>query len=339
MRKGLLTFLSALGVMAAGPLLLFGVLFVITWREYPVQKTVLDDPSLPRLVVDQITLHAEAQGPEKAPVLIAVHDGPGGDYRSLLALKSLADQFRIVFYDQRGSGLSARVPANQLSIEESLKELESIADHFAPTRPIHLLGHGWGGMLAAAYAGRHPQRVQGLILAEPGFLNTEMAQRVMPELSRTSASFILNTSLAWIKSLHIHGPDPSAAEDFVFSQIRYQPRYHCADRKPQPDSSWRAGFRAWKTITQSTFTAEGKIVINFIQDLKKLPLPVLFLVSECNSLTGQTFQKQQIQLFSKAEMAQISGSGHELLLDNPQETLTRIRYYLKQRQPIFGQKP
>lgn len=338
MRKGFLTFLSALGVMAAGPLLIFILLFLLTWREYPVPKTVLDDPLLPRVVINQVTLHAESWGSETAPVLICVHDGPGGDYRSLLALKSLSDRFRVIFYDQRGSGLSARVATNRLSIAESLKELEGIADHFSPGRPVYLFGHGWGGMLAAAYARRYPQRVRGLILAEPGFLNTEMAQRIMPDMLRSSARFIVNAALSWIKSLHIHGPDNSAAEDFVFAQIRYQPRYHCEGQKPRADSSWRAGFKAWKIITQSTFSPEGKISIDFIGDLKTLSLPVLFLVSECNRLTGIAFQQEQMRLFAQAEMVQIRHSGHELLLDNPQETLSHIRRYLNHRLAALSTK-
>lgn len=330
MRRGLLTFLSALAVMAAGPLLLFVGAFLLTWKDYSVPATVSNNPNLPRLIIDQITLHAESFGPPQAPVLLVLHDGPGQDFKPLLPLKALADRYRVVFYDQRGSGLSARVPSEKLTIQESLKELERVIEQVSPERPVNLLGHGWGGMLAAAYAGKYPAKIEKLILAEPGFLNTDMANRILPALSRTSASFIWNTTWAWISSLHIHGPDSDAPADYVYAQIHFQPLYHCPGKKPQDLPLERSGFRAWKTITQSTFTKENKIAIDFVQGLTQLKKPVLFLVSECNSLTGKDFQTRQMRLFPKTQMALVKGSGHAFFQDKPQESLTQIRAFLTQ---------
>jgi proline iminopeptidase len=328
MPKALRTFLTALVVMAAGPLLIFLLAFVLTWKAYPVMSTVSDDPKVPRIVIQQVALHAESFGAPQAPLLVVVHDGPGGDYRSLLPLKALADSLRVVFYDQRGSGLSARVPADQLSVTKSLAELEAVVAHYAGQKPVMLLGHGWGGMLAAAFAGRHPEQVSHLLLAEPGFLNTAMAAKILPELSRTSAGFIFNTALSWVRALHIQGPDETAAEDYIYSQIRLQPRYHCPGRIPGVTSYWRGGFRAWKRVTGSTFNEKGQIAIDFIKGLEQLKKPVLLLSGSCNELTGPTFQKQQLRLFQRAEWQLVSNSGHELLLDQPQAVLTAIRRFL-----------
>ena len=49
-----------------------------------VPKTVEEDPSLPRIEVNGTTLHAEAFGDPSAPMVMMLHGGPGGDYRSLL---------------------------------------------------------------------------------------------------------------------------------------------------------------------------------------------------------------------------------------------------------------
>jgi proline iminopeptidase len=328
MRRGLLTFLSALGVMAAGPVLLFLVAFLFTWKDYKIPATVTSDPQLSRMIIEQISLHTESFGNPDSPLFLVIHDGPGQDYQSLLPLKALADRYRVVFYDQRGSGLSARVPDEKLTVTESLKELSALIEHLAPQQKVNLLGHGWGGMLAAAYTGKNPQKIAHLVLAEPGFLNTEMANRVLPELSRTSVGFIFNTTLAWVRSLHIQGPDKDASADYVYSQIHHQPRYHCSGVQTKPSPLLRSGFRAWKSTTQSTFSKEGKIAIDFVKDLPQVQIPVLFLVSECNSLTGKNFQSRQMRLFPKAEMSLIKRSGHNFLQDNPQASLQAIRKYL-----------
>src|SRR5262245_28214126 len=74
-----------------------------------VPRTVAEDPRPPRIEVAGTLLHAEAFGDPAAPMVMALHGGPGNDYRGMLPLKALADDgYRVVFWDQRGAGLSQR---------------------------------------------------------------------------------------------------------------------------------------------------------------------------------------------------------------------------------------
>ena len=78
-----------------------------------VPATVEDDPSLPRIEVNGTILHAEAYGNPSAPMIMMLHGGPGGDYRSLLPYRALADEgYYVVFWDHRGAGLSKRHDAS-----------------------------------------------------------------------------------------------------------------------------------------------------------------------------------------------------------------------------------
>ena len=78
-------------------------LFFTTSGQYPVVATVIDDASLPQIEIGGVRLHAETYGDPSNPVVIVLHGGPGGDYRSLLGAKSLANTNFVVFYDQRGN--------------------------------------------------------------------------------------------------------------------------------------------------------------------------------------------------------------------------------------------
>src|SRR3982750_4033464 len=64
------------------------------------------------VVVNGALLHAETHGPEDAPALVILHGGPGvGDCRSQVRdYGALADEFRLVLYDSRGSGRSEEKP-------------------------------------------------------------------------------------------------------------------------------------------------------------------------------------------------------------------------------------
>jgi proline iminopeptidase len=74
-----------------------------------VSLTVDEDPSLPSIFVNGTQLHSETFGNPNDPMIVMLHGGPGSDYRSLLNCSTFsADGFFVVFYDQRGSGLSRR---------------------------------------------------------------------------------------------------------------------------------------------------------------------------------------------------------------------------------------
>src|SRR3954454_4492848 len=95
-----------------------------------VPRTVDEDPSLPAIDLAGTRFHAEAFGNPDAPVLIVLHGGPGSDYRPLLPLRALADDsYRVVFWDQRGAGLSARHDPGTIDLATYLEDLRLVIEH------------------------------------------------------------------------------------------------------------------------------------------------------------------------------------------------------------------
>lgn len=145
-----------------------------------VPKTVVQDPTLSSISVNGALLHSEAFGPEDSTLIICIHGGPGGDYRYMLNCKTLATKgYRVVFYDQRGAGLSQRFPKSWYKSQGSdainkifYEELRGVIAHYktSTSQKVILLGQSWGAMLATGYAGKYPTDVYGLIVAEPGGL-------------------------------------------------------------------------------------------------------------------------------------------------------------------------
>jgi len=73
----------------------------------------------------------------------------------------LAEDFRVVMYDLRGSGLSA-VPPGPYSLEELAADLDGVIEALGLGRVL-LMGHSMSGALVLAYAAAHPEKVLGVV--------------------------------------------------------------------------------------------------------------------------------------------------------------------------------
>lgn len=315
---------------------LFGLGYVLTIGDYAVPETVAEDPTLPSITIDGYTYHAETYGDPANPVVIALHGGPGGDYRSTLALRALADEYYVVFFDQRGSGLSPRVVPEEITLESAIADVDTIVKHFGQGEKVNIVGHSWGAMLASAYVGRYPEKVDHVVLAEPGFLNSEFAEEwaegTQMHMSSGLLYYFLKTKF---EALHVNGPDEYAADDYFSHQINLyrgddhpQASYYCEGDKPSENVSWRSGAAAGNAIFQEAVDADGNFDINLAEGVKQFENKVLFMTGECQQLIGADFQSRQMKLFPKAELAVILNAGHEIFFENPEESVAVVRAYL-----------
>jgi proline-specific peptidase len=99
------------------------------------------------------------------PTLVCHGGGPGFSARYLGDLGGLDDWLELVLLDPRGTGGSDRpADVSAYAIEDYVDDLEELRAHLGLER-LNLLGHSHGGVVAMAYAARHPDRVERLILA------------------------------------------------------------------------------------------------------------------------------------------------------------------------------
>jgi pimeloyl-ACP methyl ester carboxylesterase len=62
-------------------------------------------------------------------------------------------QVRMVFYDQRGHGLSGDASPDTFTVPQLGQDLESVLAVLAPKGPVVLVGHSMGGMTVLSHAG------------------------------------------------------------------------------------------------------------------------------------------------------------------------------------------
>jgi proline iminopeptidase len=105
----------------------------------------------------------ECGNPRGIPVVF-LHGGPGAGSSAKHRRLFDPDAYRIVVYDQRGSGRST--PLGELrdnTTPHLIADLETLRRHLGVERWL-VFGGSWGSTLAIAYAEHHPERCLGLVL-------------------------------------------------------------------------------------------------------------------------------------------------------------------------------
>jgi len=137
---------------------------------------------VPVTATDGVELHVEVDGPSprakaQPPVTVVFCHGLALNHDSWhFQRRDLTELGRLVFWDHRGHGRSARGAADNATIDQLGRDLHAVLKATAPTGKLVLVGHSMGGMTVMALADAHPQlfadRVIGvaLVSTSPGRL-------------------------------------------------------------------------------------------------------------------------------------------------------------------------
>ena len=275
-----------------------------------VPLTVVENPILPSISVNNTLLHAQTFGNPGDPMIVVLHGGPGADYRSILNCQGFAnDGYYVVFYDQRGSGLSQRHDAEIYTMQKHIDDLEAVINHFrqGPDQQLILMGHSWGAMLATAYVNDYPDRIDGLVLMEPGGFTWEVTRDYISR-SRVLNLFAEETS-DYVYLDQIISSDEHNALDYK-SDLRLAPIFAegniTGDQGPYP--YWRSG-SVCATATQN-YAEENSF--DFTAGLDLYTTRVLFVYSEFNEAYGLEHAEEVSSAYPSVQLIEIKGTGHEI---------------------------
>jgi proline iminopeptidase len=259
-------------------------------------------------------------------MVVFLHGGPGADYRNGLNAKGLADEgYFVVFYDQRGTGLSQRHNKNSFTIQTYLDDLSAVIEHYrtSPSQKIFLFGHSWGAMLTAAYINEYPNRIAGAIFAEPGGLNKDL----LDEYGATSRKLDLFSEAT---------NDVLYTQQFLSSNDQITLDYRLGLQSPfsyvkgnnegieGPSPFWRNGAVSLNAMIDISEN-EG---FDFTTNLNAYATKVLFIYGENNKSYGELFALKEASFFPNYEVSQINDTGHEMIFFKWNNVLPVILPYL-----------
>ncbi len=292
-----------------------------------VPPTVIDDLSLPSLVVNGTTLHLQTFGNPANPPIFFLHGGPGVDAKELLSFTrtdndyNFTDDYYLIIWDQRGTGLSQRHnETDLLSKDVYAQDLEAVINHFVePDSQIVFLAHSFGGLFAANYMNTHPQKVAGAILMEPVALSTNL----MDELEAPGGGLGSEWTNDYLWARQFVSMSDHDKADYEIS-IGYTGLEN-SERDSEPYPMNRLGAAALYYVKKDIIDTDYDFTVN----LNQLSSEVLFIVGSETETYNQAFQEKQRLVFPNTSLKVIPGAGHDdIVWSKVSESKVHIKNYL-----------
>jgi proline iminopeptidase len=282
------------------------------------------------------SLGAEREDENRLP-LLCLHGGPGANWLHLKPYEALADERRVVFYDQLGAGNSGLLEPHEASLwqpELFVEEVGVVREALGLDR-VHILGHSWGGMLGMQYAADRPEGLVSLIVES----SPPSVPAWMRELVRLRAELpadVAETLTRHEEAGTIDDPEYEAAE------LEFYKRHFCRI-DPWPDwlDECFAVLEANSEVYQAMNGPNEFHVIGTLRDwditprLGEIDVPTLVFSGRHDEVTP-TMTEAAHRAIPGSEYVVLEESSHMAQAEQPEETLALVRDFLSRVEAAAG---
>ena len=246
------------------------------------------------------------------PVALVLHGGPGGDHTGFKpGMSPLAEHVQLVYVDHRGHGRSDPGDPALYTLDENVEDLEALRLHLG-LGPCVVIGTSYGGMVAQAYAARHPASVSKLVLvvtaAHGAFRERAIGwveQHGTPDQKRVCATLWaggFETAEQMAEYYAIMGP--------LYSRL-YDPEASAAVRG-------RASYTP--AAINNAFKPDGFLArMDLRPELGRITAPALILAGRHDWICPPDFSEEIHRLIPGSALRVFEHSSHSIRADEPDE--------------------
>ncbi|MDJ0821152.1 MAG: alpha/beta hydrolase [Paracoccaceae bacterium] len=274
-----------------------------------------------RLFVDVEGAGLVPDGPKmrQKPTVIVVHGGPGADHSvGKPFFSQLSDIAQVVYYDHRGNGRSDAGTSSEWTLAQWGDDLRGLCNALGIEKPI-VIGTSFGGFVTLSYATRHPGHAGKLVLIST-------AARV--DFAAIYAAFerLGGKEIRAIAESYWENPTPEGRQLY---RERCVPLYQ---RNASADTDWLQRI-LWNDATALHFNGprgeHGRM--DFREDLRRIPCPVLLMAGEDDPITPPDFSAAIAARLSHKQLSYhlFQDCGHGVTPDKPEEALALLRAFIE----------
>jgi haloalkane dehalogenase len=260
------------------------------------------------------------------PVLM-LHGNPTWSFYFRELVKGLAGGYRCVAPDHIGCGLSARPRASEYGfrLRDRVDDIDAFAAAVGLQKNLTLIVHDWGGVIGAAFAVRHPERIARLvILNTAAFLKPKDKPLPWPlKMVRSLPALAVPVVLGL--NLFARGAAWTASAKGLRPDVR--------DGLLAPYNSWHNRLATLKFVQDIPLAPADPgydIVEQADRGLQRLAAkPMLVCWGERDFVFDRDYLAEWRRRFPLAEVHCFPDAGHYVLEDVPDRLLQLLKAFLK----------
>ena len=261
------------------------------------------------------------------PVLLMLHGGPGADhsiYRP--AYSALADIAQIVYLDHRGNGRSEDGPRESWNLAQWGDDVRAFCDALGIVDPI-VLGASFGGMVALAYATRHPAHPSKLVLISTEAAGGSYRERRVALFERFGGPEV--GALARRRFLQPEAPLGQEARE-AWRRLA-MPVYTRIPR--DPDMARRAINRPEVALHWFAKPGGESDTFNMFPELDRIQCPTLVIGGEDDPMHPIESQADIAATLppSLVQFERFADCGHGVVPDAPERAMALLREFILKR--------
>ena len=260
------------------------------------------------------------------PTLLLLHGGPGFDHSIYKpAYSALADVAQVIYLDHRGNGRSEDGPRESWTLAQWGDDVRAFCDTLGIIRPI-VLGVSFGGMVALAYATRHPAHPSKLVLISTAAAGAEHLDRRVALFERFGGPEV--GALARRRFLEVQGHPDQAALD-AWQRLAF-PLYTRTPR--DPDMARRTVSRP-EVLRWFVKPGGESHSFNMFADLHRIRCPTLVMGGEDDPIHPIESQADIVAALPPhlARFERFADCRHAVVPDAPERAMAVIRDFIGRR--------
>jgi pimeloyl-ACP methyl ester carboxylesterase len=250
------------------------------------------------------------------PMLVCHPGGPGFSSRYFGDLAGLGTRFTLALLNPRGTEGSDRPSDSRAyATDDYVADLEELRAHLGLDRML-LLGHSHGGVVAQAYAARHPEQVERLVLA------STLARFHAEQEGAMAAAMEAKAGEPWYEDAKTAVAAEQAGEwgtdeELAELVLRELPFYFAAygDRERRYLQTLEGEIPVGDALR--LFNNEVFTTFDLRPELPRITAPTLVVAGEDDFITGPVCARDLAESIADAELVLLPDCGHFVFVEQP----------------------
>jgi proline-specific peptidase len=258
------------------------------------------------------------------PVII-LHGGPGLDHHAFgRYLHPLADEFRLIFVDERASGRSSRPDPATWTLERMAGDVHDLAAALG-LKDFAVLGHSYGAFVALQYAVDFPGD-RGPVIISAGLPSSRFLDAVEDELARFEPVELRErVAASWERERSV-----ATAEDFAQLMSDQLP-FHFRDPRDPRIAEYERQTRdaVYSPEVLRVFADAGYGGIEVEERLGLVERPVLVLAGRHDRTCSVAGAQAIAAGIPGSRLVVFEDSAHMMFVEEPELYLRTVRDFLR----------